>query len=323
LRLCLRARFAVHRLRGYRPAQEGVLAKIAAVLQQALEERAVTGAAGALASRTLACGDAWTVEDVVCTSGPDDRKFEERHGCVRVVIVCAGSFQYRSAGGRELMTPGSLLLGNDGQGFECGHEHGVGDRCLSFGYRPDYFEQLAAEAGLRGRAARFAPLRLPPLRELSGLVSRACGALVRSSSGLADDAWDELSMLLAMQAARLANGRPRVSWPSGAEARVTRAVRLIDRDPSATLGLEDLARQARLSPWHFLRTFERLTGLTPHQYVRRARLRDAAVRLAVGSATVLDISGECGFGDISNFNRAFRAEFGCTPGAYRAAGIQR
>src|SRR2546430_5544229 len=31
----------------------------------------------------------------------------------------------------ELMTPGSLLLGNAGQCFECGHEHGLGDRCLS------------------------------------------------------------------------------------------------------------------------------------------------------------------------------------------------
>jgi AraC-like DNA-binding protein len=290
-------------------------------LQQALEERAVTGTAGALASRMLANGDAWTVEDVVCTSGPDDRTFEERHGCVRVVIVCAGSFQYRSAGGRELMTPGSLLLGNEGQGFECGHEHGVGDRCLSFGYRRDYFEQLTADAGLR-RAAHFEPLRLPPLRELSGLISRACGALVRSSSGLADDAWDELSMLLAVQAARLTHGRARRAWPPAAEARVTRAVRLIDRDPSATLGLEDLAQQARLSPWHFLRTFERLTGLTPHQYVRRARLRDAAVRLMVGSATVLDIAGECGFGDVSNFNRAFRAEFGCTPRTYRTVTIR-
>jgi len=288
-----------------------------------LDERAVTGAAGALAARTLACCDAWTVEDVVCTSGPDDRTFEERHGCVRVVIVCAGSFQYRSAGGRELMTPGSLLLGNEGQGFECGHEHGAGDRCLSFGYRRDYFEQLAADAGLRGGAVRFEPLRLPPLRELSGLVSRACGALVRSSSGPADDSWDELSMLLAVQAARLTNGRARGAWPPAAEARVTRAVRLIDRDPSATLGLEDLARQARLSPWHFLRTFKRLTGLTPHQYVRRARLREAAVRLMVGSTSVLDISCECGFGDISNFNRAFRAEFGCTPGAYRALGTRR
>jgi AraC family transcriptional regulator len=138
------------------------LAKIAAELHRALEERAVNGAAGQLRSRILAQADEWTVEDVVCTSGPRDRCFEERHTCFRVVIVCAGSFQYCSSRGRELMTPGSLLLGNAGQCFECGHEHGTGDRCLSFGYAPDYFERLAADATVRGGAAYFESRRLPP-----------------------------------------------------------------------------------------------------------------------------------------------------------------
>jgi AraC-like DNA-binding protein len=79
-----------------------------------------------------------------------------------------------------------------------------------------------------------------------------------------------------------------------------------------------MAREAGLSPYHFLRTFERLTGLTPHQYVRRARLRNAATRLAAEPVRVIDIAFDCGFGDVSNFNRAFRAEFGVSPRAYRA-----
>jgi len=83
------------------------------------------------------------------------------------------------------------------------------------------------------------------------------------------------------------------------------------------LGLGSLAREAGLSPYHFLRTFERLTGITPHQYVRRARLRDAASRLAAEREKVLDIALDCGFGDVSNFNRAFRSEFGVSPLAFR------
>ncbi len=78
-----------------------------------------------------------------------------------------------------------------------------------------------------------------------------------------------------------------------------------------------LGREAGLSPYHFLRTFERLTGLTPHQYVRRARLRQAAMRLAADPGRVLDIALDSGFGDVSNFNRAFRAEFGVSPRGYR------
>jgi len=294
------------------------LAKIAADLHRALDERAVNGAAGQLASRLLAEGEGWTVHDVVCTSGPDDRSFEERHSCVRVVIVCAGSFQYRSCCGRALMTPGSLLLGDAGQCFECGHEHASGDRCLSFGYAPDYFDRLAADAGARGGAWRFQSLRVPPLRELAPLVSRACGGLLQSSSGSVNVSWEELSVALAAKALQIGGGAtPSVAGPPNAEARVTRVVRIIDRDPGATLTLRDLARQARLSPYHFLRTFERLTGLTPHQYVCRARLREAAMRLTMEPSRILDIAFDCGFGDVSNFNRAFRTEFQLSPRAYR------
>ena len=258
---------------------------------------------------------------MVCTSGPRDRPFEEQHSRFSIAIVAAGSFEYRSGNGRELMTPGSLLLGNADQCFECGHEHGVGDRCLSFHYAPDYFENLAAAAG----AAKpyFRGLRLPPLRALSPLVARACAGLARSGiNGRVDAAWEELSVELAARVVQLAGSLSRkpTGAPPGAVARITRAVRLIERQPDAGLALGSLAREARLSPHHFLRIFERLTGLTPHQYVRRVRLRAAAMRLADDTNVrlkILDIALDSGFGDVSNFNRAFRAEFGVSPKAYR------
>jgi hypothetical protein len=109
------------------------LAKIAVEVEWALARRALNGAPGHTTARVLAHGDGWTVADVVCTSGLHDHPFEERHPHVNIAIVAAGTFQYRSAAGRELMTPGSPLLGNAGQYFECRHEQGAGDRCLAFG----------------------------------------------------------------------------------------------------------------------------------------------------------------------------------------------
>ena len=105
--------------------------------------------------------------------------------------------------------------------------------------------------------------------------------------------------------------------PANAERGVARAVRLIERDPSATLALDVLAREAKLSRFHFVRAFARVTGLTPHRYVLRARLRRAAVRLATSDARVVDVAMSSGFRDVSNFNHAFRAEFGTTPRQHR------
>ncbi len=292
------------------------MAKIAVELEQALAQRAAQGLPGRATARVLAGGPGWTVSDVVCTSGPQDRPFEERHAGVSIAIVVAGSFQYRSSASQELMTPGSLLLGNPGQCYECGHEHGSGDRCLSFYYAPDYFEDLWA--GLRGSKRGFRMLRLPAGRELSPLVARACAAL-QSPGGSAIEIWEELSLQLASQTASLTAGfsADAEAAPPSAVARVTRVLRSIERHSEMNLGLGALAREAGLSRYHFLRTFQRLTGQTPHQYLLRGRLREAATRLAAEPAKILEIALDCGFGDVSNFNRAFRAEFGVSPRAYR------
>jgi AraC-like DNA-binding protein len=293
------------------------LAKIAVDLERALTRRRENGTPGRTIPRVIARGDGWTVADVLCTSGPNDRAFEEQHGRYTLAVVLSGSFQYRSSGGGGLMTPGSLMLGNQGSCFECGHEHGEGDRCVSIWFAPEYFERLAADAGARGRSPGFRSARLPPLRSLSSLVARAAAGAVDS----ARVPWAELTVKLAARAIELSSGASTwtSSLPLNAEARVTRTIRVIERHMDAALTLDALARTARLSPYHFLRTFERLTGSTPHQYVLRARLREAARRLASEPVKVVDIAFDCGFGDVSNFNRAFRAEFGVSPRTFRVA----
>jgi AraC family transcriptional regulator len=297
------------------------LAKIAAELETALAHRRHTGAPGRATPTPLAAGPGWSASDVLCTCTPSDRPFQEQHASVCIALVLCGTFRYRgSAAGRardaELMTPGSVLLGNPGQCFECGHDHAAGDRCLSFHFTPDFFDQLAFDAGATSPAARtFHALRLPPLREFSRIISLASAALLGTTSMN----WAEIALTVAAQTIQAASAlapdaRP---IPPGAEARVTRIVRDIGHDPAAPHPLLDLAARAGLSPFHFLRTFQRLTGVTPHQYALRTRLRAAALRLATSSAPITEIAYDSGFADLSNFNRTFRAEFGATPRAYR------
>lgn len=322
------------------------MAKIAVEFEH-LAARGIPGSRpGRPARRILAQGDGWRVSDVICNAGPHDRAFEEQHADVCIAVVIEGSFQYESSAGRELMTPGALLLGNARQYFKCGHEHGVGDRCIAFAYEPEHFERLASETGMRGRRARFSGLRVPPVRELSGLIARACARLAESddraigrgkstftpgaeklASSPLDLAsvpnagapeWEEIGVELAGRALKMANGgEPSRGSSPAVEARVTRIVRMVECHPGAQHGLTALAQEAGLSRYHFLRIFQRLTGLTPHQYILRARLRRAATHLAREQERVLDIALDSGFGDVSNFNHAFRTEFGVSPRLYR------
>ena len=80
-----------------------------------------------------------------------------------------------------------------------------------------------------------------------------------------------------------------------------------------------LAGMAKLSPYHFLRSFKAVTGVTPHQWLLRARLRDAAGKLAATRTPVTNIALDVGFEDLSNFTRSFHAEFGASPRRYRLA----
>ena len=287
-------------------------------LDQALAAREVAGAPGHASSRRIAGGAGWSVDDVICTSDARDRAFEERHSAVGIAFVVAGSFAYRSTTGRAVLAPGATLLGNADCCFECGHEHGAGDRCVAFQFSPDFFERVAADAGIAPSGRHFRTPRLPPLRELTPWIARAT---VDLGAGC-DAVWEELAVEVAARVARIAAGAAGAPAgvgpaPAGAEARVVEAVRRIDDDPAAEHTLAGLARAAKLSPFHFLRSFERVTGVTPHQFVLRARMRAAALRLATSAERVIDVAYESGFGDLANFHHTFRAELGATPARYR------
>jgi len=262
---------------------------------------------GKIAANILASGDGWSVADLVCTYGPRDRTFAEQHSSTSIGVVVEGCFQYRSIQGSQLMSPGSLVLGNPGQYFECGHEHRAGDRCLAFYYEPEFFERAKL-------AATFLTQFVPAIADLAPWIVKARRAI---------DCPDQVALeefSYELPAAVLELGLTRQSRPSPSaadERRISEALRFIEANLSEPLPLERLAANAKLSEFHFLRTFKQVTKVTPHQYILRARLRAAALRLQTGSARVLDVALDAGFGDLSNFNHAFRAEFGVSPKQFK------
>jgi AraC family transcriptional regulator len=273
-----------------------------------------------LTARPVASGQGWCVHDFVCTAGPRDRPYEERHEAVSISAVTAGTFRYRTASGSAMLAPGALLLGNRGQCYECGHEHGIGDRCLSFQFDPDWFEAVAAGVP-RVRRASFGTPHLPPIPALLPLLAAAEAARDTGAAIL----FDELALRLAGAVlATLAGAAPDTRAPTAHEARrIADIVRLIAADADEQLALADLAGKAAMSQYHFLRTFRAVVGMTPHQYVLRTRLHRAAVRLRRSDDPVAAIAFGAGFNDLSTFNRRFRRLMGTSPTAWRAAGSAR
>jgi AraC-like DNA-binding protein len=280
-------------------------------LATALARKSIAGAPGTYSDTAVAAGDGWWVYDIVCTCGPRDRSGEEQTSTSGIALVLSGSFVARSRHGTSLLGPGALFLIEAGRCFACSHQHGEGDRCLSVKFEPELFARIAHDAGAK---AEFAHNSLPPLRELSPLTARARMAMMRP------DLMEEAALEM-MGAAIQLGGRLRraSSTPIHHHGRMTEVLRYMAAHAAAPHKIAGLARMARLSPYHFLRSFKATTGVTPHQWLLRARLREAAEKLAGTQAPVTDIALDVGFEDLSNFTRSFRAEFGASPRQFRLA----
>jgi AraC family transcriptional regulator len=266
-------------------------------------------------AETLASGPGWSVSNVCCSLGPTDRRFEERHDSVCIAAVMQGSFRYRTTQGSGTLVRGAVLLGNYQSCFECGHDHGAGDRCLSFMFDPAYFEAILSSIP-NVRTGNFKLPRLPPLMSLTRVLA---GAELASST-LVPAGLEQLGLDLAgLVVALLADDVPPQRETSHRdERRIADVLRLITDCPDeSTLSIGEMAKHVAMSPYHFLRVFRDVTGMTPHQFILRARLQDAAVQLRSSTKPVTDIALDTGFSDLSTFNRQFRSVIGMTPTAYR------
>ncbi|USX52921.1 GlxA family transcriptional regulator [Lentzea sp. HUAS12] len=92
----------------------------------------------------------------------------------------------------------------------------------------------------------------------------------------------------------------------------------IHADPTREWTVPVMARRAMMSVRHFARVFSRSTGISPAQYVERARVEAAADRLASTGDPLDLVARQSGFGSAETLRRAFLRVLGVSPGSYRA-----
>jgi transcriptional regulator GlxA family with amidase domain len=102
-----------------------------------------------------------------------------------------------------------------------------------------------------------------------------------------------------------------------------RAIRFVNDNLDSKLKWDEIAMAVGLDPFTFGRGFKLATGMTPHQYIIRCRLRRAMRLLAREELTLADIALEVGCSCQSHLTTLFRKHLGTTPGAFRVSARER
>jgi AraC-like DNA-binding protein len=265
-----------------------------------------------MAATTILQGDVISVYDYRCTAGPDSKPFVEQHTSHSIAYVRNGSFGCTKRGQSFELVAGSLLVGHPGDEYICSHDHHVcGDECLSFFLAPELVDEIGGNADVWRTGCA------PPLPELMVL-----GELAQASAcGQSDVGLEEVGHAMASRFVEVVSGRTQKPVQAAARDR-RRAVETalwIDAHSHRAIELQDAAEQAGLSPFHFLRLFSNVLGVSPHQYLVRSRLRHAARLLADDDRAVTDVAYDVGFADLSNFVRTFHRAAGVPPLRFRQA----
>jgi len=219
---------------------------------------------------------------------------------------------------RVVMEPGSIWLCPAGETFV----HSVSEPCR-FGVvtlAPGKLERLAGRAEValtRQYGVQSAPLE-HLVRALISETER------HGESGVAFV--EALASAISLHLARHFTARPsREATPTGGlpPRRLQAVLELMEARLGEGVSLEDLAAEARLSPFHFARAFKKATGASPHQHLLQRRLERAKELLARPDSRIGDVAFRLGFSDQSHLTRLFRRHYGMTPRAYQRGASPR
>jgi AraC-like DNA-binding protein len=238
------------------------------------------------------------------------------HSELVIAVTEEGAGRCTARGVSDVGTARSIMVFNPGEPHSGGVAGPAGWRYRGLYISGNVLQQICETMGRQPIAMPYFGSSIVDDPDVAGLLVRAHLALEDCDARLVRE-----SLFLAGVATLFErHGRPRLRpVPVGRERRpVIRAVAYMRANLAADLTIDDLAACAALSPFHFVRSFRKVTGLPPHAYLTQLRLDRARRLLAEGeapSAAALAV----GFYDQSHLTRHFKRTYGITPGQYAAA----
>ena len=184
-------------------------------------------------------------------------------------------------------------------------------------------------AALDSIAEQFAAPRIGDLACELGVghddaIVRQIGALLREALRRPAETSqlfiDHIMLALAAHVAQTYGGLARATEPGRgglAPWQVRRACERLEADLGGKLSLTQIAAEFELSVSHFSRAFRISTGLPPHQWQLRQRVKAAKQLMTIRDLPLSEIAMSAGFANQSHFTRVFSAMVGVSPGAWR------
>ena len=248
-----------------------------------------------------------------CRASTNARPSDEEHQAFSITLVERGTLTYRTRAGSAVLSPGWLMLGNEGEGYACSHEQsdGSGDDCVVLSMSAPALDAALSALGQSGSKLAFGRASLPP--------SPRVVALLGSSLADGDDgfALEETALAVIGNVQRSLNDSAAPAPVPRQDERALTAAHYIESRAEAPITLDDVAAAVGVGPFHLMRIFRRAVGVTPHQYLMRIRLLRAIALLRDTEQPVTTIAYDTGWSDLSNFTRTFRRDVGCSPGEFR------
>ncbi len=223
------------------------------------------------------------------------------------------SARWQSRGEERSVGPGHIQLMEPGEVHNTTHVSAPASFLVVW-WAPSAVMEAGAELGIRG------PIHFTGAQSASAELSRSLEALCAALSSDPNP--------LAIETRFVEATYELLSGETGQEGAVRqrnrrhpcvrRAIEYLREAFNQSVSLDDLAREARLSKFHFARSFRETTGLPPHQYQSLLRLQVARRHLERGTS-VEECAALTGFADGPHLSRAFRKWIGVAPGSWARA----
>ena len=245
--------------------------------------------------------------------------------------LCAGDFTYlpgyhleRAAFDSwllEVILSGEAEIESEGKSFharagdavllDCHKPHGYGS---ATGWRAlwVHFDGVSARGYAEWIAARGPVLQSAGVGEAQRCIQEICALLADASP----EREAEMALLLT-QALTALRPMAEAGKDGGRQALLGGIIARLNRQPGREPSIAEMARQASMSEYHFIRVFTKTTGVTPRQYIIASRMNHAKYLLAHTDETVAAVAAEAGYASESMFCLTFKKTQGITPTEYR------